>query len=60
MPGIENRKRYEDVLEFLEAGINVMTAVNVQHLETLNDSVCRSADTTIRETIPDSFCQAGR
>ncbi len=55
VPGSRNRKRYEDVLELLEAGINVETAVNVQHLETLNDAVARSANTVIRETIPDSF-----
>ena len=55
VPGSRNRKRYEDVLELLEAGINVMTAVNIQHLETLNDAVSRSANTQIRETIPDSF-----
>jgi two-component system sensor histidine kinase KdpD len=55
VPGSKNRKRYEDVLELLEAGINVMTAVNIQHLETLNDAVSRSANTTIRETVPDSF-----
>jgi len=48
VPGSRNRKRYEDVLELLDAGINVMTAVNIQHLETLNDSVSRSADTQIR------------
>ena len=55
VPGSRNRKRYEDVLELLEAGISVMTAVNIQHLETLNDAVTRSASTTIRETVPDSF-----
>ncbi len=55
VPGSRNRKRYEDVLELLDAGINVMTAVNIQHLETLNDAVSRSAGTSIRETIPDSF-----
>ena len=55
VPGSKNRKRYEDVLELLDAGISVMTAVNIQHLETLNDAVSRSANTTIRETIPDSF-----
>jgi two-component system sensor histidine kinase KdpD len=55
VPGSKNRKRYEDVLELLDAGINVMTAVNIQHIETLNDAVNRSASTTIRETIPDSF-----
>ena len=55
VPGSKNRKRYEDVLELLDAGINVMTAVNIQHLETLNDAVSRSANTVIRETVPDSF-----
>ena len=55
VPGSRNRKRYEDVLDLLDAGINVMTAVNIQHLETLNDAVNRSANTTIRETVPDSF-----
>jgi len=55
VPGSRNRKRYEDVLQLLEAGINVMTAVNIQHLETLNDAVNRSANTVIRETVPDSF-----
>jgi len=55
VPGSRNRKRYEDVLELLDAGINVMTAVNIQHIETLNDAVARSASTQIRETVPDSF-----
>ena len=55
VPGSKNRKRYEDVLELLDAGINVMTAVNIQHMETLNDAVNRSANTVIRETVPDSF-----
>jgi two-component system sensor histidine kinase KdpD len=55
IPGSKNRKRYEDVLELLDAGINVMAAVNIQHLETLNDAVNRSANTIIRETIPDNF-----
>jgi two-component system sensor histidine kinase KdpD len=55
VPGSKNRKRYEDVLELLDAGINVMTAVNIQHLETLNDAVYRSANAIVRETIPDNF-----
>ncbi len=55
VPGSRNRKRYEDVLEILDAGINVLTAVNIQHLETLNDAVNRSANTLIRETVPDNF-----
>jgi two-component system sensor histidine kinase KdpD len=54
VPGSKNRKRYEDVLDLLDAGINVLTAVNIQHLETLNDAVARSANTLIRETVPDS------
>lgn len=55
VPGSKNRKRYEDVLELLDAGISVMTAVNIQHLETLNDAVERSSGVTVRETVPDSF-----
>jgi two-component system, OmpR family, sensor histidine kinase KdpD len=55
VPGSRNHKRYEDVLDLLDAGINVMAAVNIQHIETLNDSVSRSANTVIRETVPDSF-----
>jgi two-component system sensor histidine kinase KdpD len=55
VPGSKNRKRYEDVTELLDAGINVMTTVNIQHLETLNDAVNRSANTIIRETVPDNF-----
>jgi two-component system sensor histidine kinase KdpD len=55
VPGSKNRKRYEDVLELLNAGINVMAAVNIQHLETLNDAVNRSANTIVRETVPDNF-----
>ncbi len=54
VPGSKNRKRYEDVMDLLDAGINVLTAVNIQHLETLNDAVGRSANTIIRETVPDS------
>jgi two-component system sensor histidine kinase KdpD len=56
-PGSKNLKRYEDVVDLLDAGIHVMTAVNVQHLETLNDAVARSSGVRVRETIPDSFLQ---
>lgn len=55
VPGSKNKKRYEDVLELLDAGIHVMTAVNIQHLETLNDAVARSSGVRVRETVPDSF-----
>src|SRR4249920_2507880 len=55
VPGSRNRKRYQDVIELLDAGINVIGAFNVQHLESLNDLVARNAGVQIRETIPDSF-----
>lgn len=55
VPGSKNRKRYEDVLDLLDAGIYVMTAVNIQHLETLNDAVVRSSGIQVRETVPDAF-----
>lgn len=54
-PGSRNRKRYQDVEELLAAGIHVIAAVNVQHLESLNDLVSRAAGVTVRETIPDAF-----
>jgi two-component system sensor histidine kinase KdpD len=53
--GSKNHKRYEDVLEILDAGIAVITAVNVQHLESLNDVVARVTGVRVKETIPDSF-----
>ncbi|MFZ0663090.1 MAG: universal stress protein [Acidobacteriaceae bacterium] len=55
VPGSFNRRRYEDVLELLDAGINVVTALNIQHLETLNDAVSRSSNVQIRDTVPDSI-----
>ncbi len=55
VPGSRNKKRYEDVLDLLEAGIHVLSAVNIQHLETLNDIVGRSSGIQVRETVPDSF-----
>ena len=53
--GSRHGKRYEDVLEILDAGIHVMTAVNIQHLETLNDAVARATGVRVRETVPDTF-----
>jgi two-component system sensor histidine kinase KdpD len=53
-PGSRHEKRYQDVLELLEAGIGVMTAVNIQHLETLNDAVSRVTGVRVRETVPDT------
>jgi two-component system sensor histidine kinase KdpD len=55
VPGSRHGKRYEDVLELLTAGIHVITAVNIQHLETLNDAVARATGVRVRETVPDTF-----
>ena len=55
VPGSRNKRRYLDVLELLDAGINVIGAFNVQHLESLNDLVERLTGVVVRETIPDSF-----
>jgi two-component system sensor histidine kinase KdpD len=54
-PGSRNAKRYQDVLELLDAGISVLTAVNIQHLETLNDAVAKTTGIRVRETVPDTF-----
>ena len=53
--GAKNRKRYEDILELLDHGISVITAVNIQHIESLNDVVGRATNVQVRETVPDSF-----
>ncbi len=55
VPGSWNTKRWEDVIQLLDAGIHVMTAVNIQHLETLNDAVARTTGVRVRETVPDTF-----
>jgi two-component system sensor histidine kinase KdpD len=55
VPGSKNRKRYQDVLDLLNAGISVITAVNIQHLESLNDVVARTTGVRVRETVPDYF-----
>ena len=54
-PGSKNRKRYQDVLELLDAGISVIGAMNIQHLESLNGVVERIIGVLVRETVPDSF-----
>ncbi len=52
-PGSKNRNRYEDVFEILNAGISVISAFNIQHLESLNDAVTRTTGVHVRETVPD-------
>ncbi len=53
VPGTRHQKRWQSVEEILEAGINVISTVNVQHLESLNDTVQQVTGVTIRETMPD-------
>jgi len=55
VPGSRNRKRYEDVFELLNNSISVITAVNIQHIESLNDAVARTTGVRVRETVPDHF-----
>jgi len=57
-PGLEHEKRYEDVQDVLDAGIDVFSTVNVQHLESLNDQVTQLTGTRVRETIPDAVLSA--
>ena len=52
-PGSRHVKRYQDVEELLEAGIDIYTTLNIQHLESLNDVVAQITGTKVRETIPD-------
>jgi two-component system sensor histidine kinase KdpD len=52
-PGLEHPKRYEDIADVLQAGIDVFSTVNVQHLESLNDQVAELTGIKVRETVPD-------
>jgi len=53
--GMRNEKRYKDVLDLLAHGISVITAINVQHIDSLNDVIARTTNVQVRETVPDSF-----
>src|ERR1700690_366711 len=57
-PGLEHEKRFEDVRDVLEAGIDGFSTVNVQHLESLNDQVAELTGARVRETIPDAGLSA--
>ncbi len=57
-PGSRNEKRWQDIEELLDAGIDVISTVNVQHLESLNDVVERITGITQRETVPDAFVRS--
>jgi len=56
-PGSRHAKRWQDVLELLDAGINVYTTINVQHLESLNDVVAQITGVVVRETVPDAVLE---
>lgn len=55
--GCRNRKRWEDVMELLDAGINVVSAINIQHIESLNDEVKGIAGIEVKERVPDKVLQ---
>jgi len=56
-PGSRHAKRWQDVLELLDAGIKVNTTLNVQHVESLNDVVAKITGVVVRETVPDSVLE---
>src|SRR3984957_11276314 len=58
VPGSRNDKRWQDVEELLDAGIDVISAVNIQHLESLNDVVEKITGVPQRETVPDAIVRA--
>ncbi|BAT58462.1 sensor protein KdpD [Variibacter gotjawalensis] len=57
VPGARHPKRWQDVLEVLDAGIDVVTTLNVQHIESLNDVVARITGVRVQETVPDAVLQ---
>lgn len=57
VPGSRHLKRWQDVMEVLDAGINVTTALNIQHIESLNDVVARITGVRVQETVPDEVFQ---
>lgn len=60
VPGSQSRKRYEDVIRLLVNGISVITTVNVQHLESLNDAVAQLTGVRVRETVPDAILKMAK
>lgn len=54
-PFFRHTKRYQDIIELLKSGINVICSFNIQHLESLNDVIKKFTQVTVHETIPDSF-----
>jgi two-component system sensor histidine kinase KdpD len=56
--GSKNKKRWQDVMDILDAGINVISAVNIQHIESLNDDIKQITGIEVKERIPDSVLKA--
>ncbi len=56
-PGVRHPKRWQDVTDLLEAGITVYTTLNVQHVESLNDTVAQITGVRVRETVPDAILE---
>jgi two-component system sensor histidine kinase KdpD len=57
IPGSKNEKRWQDVLDILDAGIDVISAVNIQHIESINDDVKRITGVEVKERVPDKLLQ---
>jgi two-component system, OmpR family, sensor histidine kinase KdpD len=57
IPGSKNEKRWQDVLDILEAGIDVITAVNIQHIESINQEVRQITGVEVQERVPDKILQ---
>jgi two-component system, OmpR family, sensor histidine kinase KdpD len=58
IPGSARKKRWEDILVLLDAGVTVMRNMNIQHLESLNDQIYRITGVRVRETVPDWFIKS--
>ena len=57
IPGSKNEKRWQDVMDILEAGIDVITAVNIQHIESINEDVKQITGVEVKERVPDKILQ---
>ena len=60
IPGSKNEKRWQDVLDILDAGIDVISAVNIQHIESINEDVKEITGIEVKERVPDKILQIGR
>src|ERR1043165_5961375 len=57
IPGSKNEKRWQDVIDILDAGIDVVTAVNIQHIESINEDVKQITGVEVKERVPDRLLQ---